>query len=152
MPLIFFYVHLAILPLIFFDVHLVVFNAKGTLPDDLLLSELPKIRPTGANKISDYFHGSELRNGAPMSARPLEPATTIKTGKRTRVMILPEAQKWIVARARKFYDGHDVAPQGTWYDDILEEGIRLRYLTTNHNPQGLRSLVRRIFECDDIKG
>ena len=64
-------------------------------------------------------------------------------------MIPPDAQKWIVHRARKFFDGHDVVPPVAWFDDILQEGIQRGYLTTNHNPEGLRSLVRRTFEQED---
>lgn len=123
---------------------------KGVHDDDLPLSELPKVRrrPTQLLKPSPVSW-KQLRvktleaQATTESPKPVLPALRKPT--RTRVMILPEAQTWIISKATEFFDGSHAVPPAPWFDGLLQDGIRLGHLTPEHNPQGLRSLVRRTF-------
>ena len=64
----------------------------------------------------------------------------------TRVRIPTASREWIIDQAKKFGGDQTRIPPTTWFDAILQEGVQLGKLTTNHNPEGLRSVVRRLLE------
>jgi len=129
--------------------------ADGAVNDEVLLCDLPKLKPAAA-RIPDFFPVAKPVDRGARSAKPVKTyakrSAIMRVRKRTRVMIPQGAQNWVISMAQLEH-GPRTVPAGFWFDEILKKGIQLGRLSPRHNPEGLRSMVRRHYGwCEQMLG
>jgi hypothetical protein len=123
--------------------------------DDTTLANLLPTSSSSSSRLPDSMpapsNGTQPRRKLQRVGRARQPAEE-EPPKRTKVPISENGKQWLVKRSLEFSLGFpQTPPVEEFRTTFLKEGIKLKHLVENQNPEGMRSHVRNEFKILEKK-